>query len=223
LNDLLVAAVVFLGSHVGIASTPLRAQLVGSIGERRYRILYSLLAVVTLVWLVIAYGRAPQVPLWAGSPWVALVLMPLALLLLVGGLAGPNPTAIGQAPDPDAPEPARGVLRITRHPIMWGTGLWGLGHLAAAGDLASALFFGTLALLALGGTFLLDAKHTARNAPGWGVFLQRTSNLPFLAIAERRQRIAPAEIGLRVLGPALALLAALLVLHPWLFGVSALP
>jgi len=226
MSDLLVAAVVFIGSHVGIASTPIRAQLVASIGERRYRVLYSLVAAVTLVWLAIAYRRAPVEPVWVAGDLLRLlplVAMPFALLLLVGGLTAPNPTAVGQAPDPDAPEPAHGMLRVTRHPVMWGIALWAAAHVAANGDLASILFFGSLGALALGGTVLLDAKHTARNAPGWGVFLQRTSNLPLAAILERRQRLDLTEIGLRAPIVAVALYVGLLLLHPWLFGAPAWP
>lgn len=226
MSDLLVAAVVFIGSHVGIASTPIRAQLVASIGERRYRVLYSAVAAVTLVWLAIAYRRAPVEPVWMAGhllQLLPLLAMPFALLLLVGGLTAPNPTAVGQAPDPDAPEPARGMLRVTRHPVMWGIALWAVTHVAANGDLASILFFGSFAVLALGGTMLLDTKHTARNAPGWGVFLQRTSNVPLAAILERRQRLVLAEIGLRAPIVALALYAGLLLLHSWLFGTQAWP
>lgn len=225
-SDLLVAAVVFVGAHVGIASTPIRAQIVASVGERAYTILYSLVAAVTLGWLIIAYGRAPHEPLLpTGTALRALplVTMPVILLLLVGGLTAPNPTAVGQAPDPDAPEPVRGMLRVTRHPLMWAIGLWALTHLLATGDQASVLFFGSFAALALGGTFLLDAKHTARNRPGWGVFLQRTSNLPLLAIVERRQRFVAGEIGLKVPAVAAALYIALLVAHGWLFGASPWP
>ena len=85
--------------------------------------------------------------------------------------------------------PATGIIRVTRHPFMWGVGLWALLHLAANGDEASVIFFGSLAVLALVGTLLIDARRTRENAPGWGVFLQATSNLPFAAILERRQRL----------------------------------
>ena len=74
----------------------------------------------------------------------------------------------------------------------------------------------------LAGTLLIDARRTRENAPGWGVFLQATSNLPFAAIVERRQRLDPGEIGLWRLALALALYVALFWLHPWLFGVTPL-
>ncbi len=72
------------------------------------------------------------------------------------------------------------------------------------------------------GTFLIDARRTRENAPGWGVFLQATSNLPFVAILERRQKLVAGEIGLWRVALALAAYVVLFWLHPWLFGVSPL-
>jgi uncharacterized membrane protein len=115
------------------------------------------------------------------------------------------------------------MLRVTRHPVMWGIFLWAVVHLLANGDMASVLFFGTFATLAMVGTHVIDLKRTRRNEPGWGVFMQATSNVPFLAIAERRQRFRPREIGLTRVAAALALYVLLIVIHPWLFGAYILP
>jgi uncharacterized membrane protein len=225
MSNLVVAALFLLGTHFGISSSQLRAQLVAAIGERAYLGLYSLVAFVGIAWLAVAWRYAPWVELWVASPGLrhlAIAVMPLALLLLVSGLTQNNPTAVGAAPDPDATEPARGMLRVTRHPLMWGVALWAIVHLMANGDLASLLFFGTFAALALIGTHMIDAKRTRRNEPGWGVFMQATSNVPFLAIIERRQRFRPREIGLTRVAAALALYVLLIVVHPWLFGAYVL-
>ena len=225
MNDIVVAALFFIGTHIGIAATPLRGELIERVGERIYRLLFSLVSVVGLVWLIIAYRYAPAVPLAYGGLWLRglpLLLMPIAFLLLVTALSQPNPTAVGQNPDPDAPEPARGMLRVTRHPLMWGIALWAIGHLLANLDLASVVFFGAFAVLALGGALSLDQRRSREMAPGWGVFVQRTSFLPFAAIAEGRQRFVWSEIGWARLGVALLLYVLLIVLHPWLFGVPAI-
>lgn len=225
MNDVVVAALFFVGTHIGIGATPLRAELIERVGEPVYRLLFSLVSVVAMIWLILAYRNAPFVPLWPGGGWqgaLPLLVMPPALLLLVTAISQPNPTAVGQRPDPDAPEPARGMLRVTRHPMMWAIGLWAVSHLLANPDLASAVFFAAFAVLALGGAAALDHRRSRDNAPGWGVFLQRTSFVPFVAIAEGRQRFVWAEIGWPRLGVALAAYALLLVAHPWLFGVAAL-
>ena len=222
MDNLIVAAIVLLGTHFGLSSTQLRPQLVASVGEPVFRILYSAITLVAIAWMVVAWRAAPVVELWSAGPalrHLPLLVMPLALLLAVCGVSQPNPTAIGAAPDPDATEPATGILRVTRHPLMWAFGLWGLVHMLANGDLASLLFFGTFAVLALAGTVLIDHKRTRRNEPGWGVFLQATSNLPLAAIVERRQRLVPREIGPTRVIVAVALYVVLILLHPLLFGV----
>ncbi|MEK0082644.1 NnrU family protein [Benzoatithermus flavus] len=223
--NLTIAALFLIGTHFGIASTPLRVELIGRVGERGYRTLYSLLALVALAWLIVAWRAAPLVPMWQAGPGLrhlVVALMPLSFLLVVCAVTAPNPTVVGQKPDPDAGDPATGIVRVTRHPFMWGVGLWALLHLLANGDAAAVVFFGTFAVLALGGTVLIDARRTRENAPGWGVFLQATSNLPFAAILQHRQRLVPGEIGLWRVATALALYVLLLWLHPRLFGVSPL-
>jgi uncharacterized membrane protein len=225
MTNLLVAALFFIGTHLGISSTQLRRQLVAAVGERAYLGLYSLVALLALVWLVLAWRTAPWIELWPSAPalrHVPILLMPPSLLLVVCALSQPNPTAVGQAPDADASRPAYGILRVTRHPLMWGIALWALAHLVANGDLAAVLFFGTFAVLALAGSRLIDVKRSRRNEPGWGVFLQSTSNLPFAAILERRQKFVPREIGLARVAVALGLYVLLVLLHPWLFGVPVL-
>jgi uncharacterized membrane protein len=219
--ELVVAAVVLLASHYGISSTPLRGWLVGRIGERPYLALYSLIALGALIWLISAYEGAPYVELWpmaAWSAWVPLLVMPFALLLLVCGVSTLNPTAVGS---PDTLEP-RGILRVTRHPFMWGVALWALAHLVPNGTLAAVIFFGTFAVLALLGTVLIDEKFARRRGAEWQRFAAATSNLPFAAILAGRQHLVVAEIGWRRAGAALALYVVLLALHPWLFGLSAL-
>jgi uncharacterized membrane protein len=226
MSNLLVAALFLIGTHLGIASSQLRPQLVATIGEGPYRLLYSLIALVAIAWLAHAWRTAPVQVLWTPGPGLRhlpLLVMPVACLFLVCALSQRNPTALGQAPDPDSAEPARGIVRVTRHPVMWAVALWAIAHVLANGDLASLVFFGTFAVLALAGSVLIDARRTEERPPGWGVFLQRTSNIPFQAILERRQRLVPSEIGLARLAAALALYMALIRLHPALFGVAVTP
>jgi uncharacterized membrane protein len=223
---LIAAALFLLASHFGIASTPLRAALVARLGARGYLVLYSLIAAVALGWLIGAWARAPQLALWPPAPGlagVALVVMPLALVLLVGGVTTPNPTAVGASADLLAErEPVRGVFRITRHPFMWGVGLWAGAHILANGDLASLILFGSLGALALLGTLLIDRKYAARRGADWQRFAAATSNLPLAAILAGRQRLAFGEIGWWRIALALVLFGALLALHPWLFGGAPL-
>jgi uncharacterized membrane protein len=56
---LVVATAAFLITYF-VTSTPLRARLVGAIGEWPYRGLYSLVAFITLGWMIWAYAGAPR-------------------------------------------------------------------------------------------------------------------------------------------------------------------
>jgi uncharacterized membrane protein len=208
-----------------LSSTRLRGSLRDQIGEPGFLVIFSLTGLVTFAWFVVAYLHAPVVrvwrpPLW--THWVPVALMPLASLLLVGGYSTPNPTAVGMERRARADDPAPGILRVTRHPVMWALGLWGLAHLAANGDLASMWFFGVVAALALGGTVLIDRKKRLALGSNWPRFASVTSNFPFVALAAGRTRLRWRDIG--VLRPLAALLlyTVLFLAHPIFAGVPVI-
>ena len=92
-----IALVVFFLSHAIPTMRPVRAVLVGRLGERAYLALYGALSVVLLLWLVSAAGRAPYIALWTPARWHALVpivVMPIAFALAGAGLAAPNPLSL---------------------------------------------------------------------------------------------------------------------------------
>ena len=64
LGWLALASAFLLATHFGIASTGMRATLIGKIGEGGYRAVYSLISLAAFVWLVTAYGAAPLMPVW---------------------------------------------------------------------------------------------------------------------------------------------------------------
>jgi uncharacterized membrane protein len=222
---LFLAALFLPLSHFGISSTPMRAILTERLGERLYQAFYSLVSFAAFAWLIVAYRRADALVLWIAPGPVKLVALPvvlLAFLFVVVGLATPNPTTVGAEALFDRPNVARGILRITRNPFLWGTGLWALAHIAVTGDLASALFFGSIAALGLMGAGLLDAKKARQYGERWKQFAADTSNLPFRAIVEGRQELALGEIGAWRIALAVALFVIVLLVHRRLFGVSPL-
>jgi uncharacterized membrane protein len=217
---LAVAALAFLATHY-VSSTPLRGALTRSVGERAYLGLYSVAAFATIGWMAWAFARAPYVPLWAGDEfkaWAALV-MPVAFVLLACGVTTRNPTAVQQEQALRSTADPAGILRVTRHPVLWAIGLWALVHLAVRGDAASLVFFGAFALLALVGTTLIDARKRRALGVEWTRFADVTSNVPFAAIVRGRNRLRLGEIGWWRLGLGLGLYLVVLLAHPWLFGV----
>jgi len=222
--ELLIAAAVFVGSHFGISSTGLRDELVRRIGERAYLALYSAVALILLAWLIRAYSHVDDpLMLWVRPPLLIvlpLVVMPLALLLFVGGYSQRNPTAVMQGKPLPTDRPAPGVLAITRHPLMWAIGLWAIVHLIISDSIASFIFFGTFAILALHGTRVLDAKKQRTWPPeDWQRFAAATSNIPFAAVFTSRNELKIAEIGWWRIMLAGVLYIVLIFLHGVVLGV----
>ena len=214
MTSLLAATAIFLLTHF-VPSTPLRPVLVKALGEWPYRGLYSAVALAALAWMVSAYAGAPREPLWTGLRYLPAAVMPFAFVLIACGYWR-NPTMVGADQLLKSEDPARGMIRITRHPIMWGIMLWAGAHVLARGDLGSLVFFGGFLLLAGLGTILMDSRK--KSNPDWARFAAVTSNIPFAAIAQGRNRIAWGEIGW--LRPVIGLLvcAAFFAAHSWLFG-----
>lgn len=230
MNAFSLSLAAFVLLHVGVAATPLRARLVGAIGEGRYRLAFSLASAVLLFWLISSYGQMRADPfdplngaLWAPPLWLlpfAHGLVFVGFLFVVTGLFTPGPTLAGFEGALKKDEPARGVLRITRHPFLWGVAFWAAGHLLANGERFAVMLFGALGLMALYGARSIDRKGRARNPESWARFEAVTSNAPFAAIVQGRNRLAVGEIGWR-LAAAVAAFVAVGLAHPWLFGAPA--
>ncbi|MBO0733879.1 MAG: NnrU family protein [Methylocapsa sp.] len=222
--SLILAAIFFTGIHLGIAGTRVRDRAVELIGQNAFRALFSIASAAGLIWLILAYSHAPYFATW-GHPqwwkWFAALLMIPAFVLVVLGLRAPNPAAVGM--EGLAGRSPQGIVRVTRHPLLVGTGLWALVHLIANGDAASFFFFGALALTAFAGTVSIDAKRRRLLGPAWESFAAQTSIVPFAAIAAGRISFAPLEIAPRRWAIAFAVYLLFLFAHPYLFGVSPFP
>ena len=214
MTALVVATAAFLITHL-VSGTPLRAVLVQLLGEWPYRGIYSAVAFVTLGAMIWAYAQAPRELLWHGWHELPVLVMPLAFILMVAGYRR-NPTMVGADALLKSEEPARGLIRITRHPIMWGIILWAAAHILARGDLKALIFFGAFLVVALLGTLSIDRRK--RTNPDWARFAAVTSHVPFAAIAQGRNHLVWREIGW--VRPLAGLVAFVIVfaLHPWIFG-----
>ncbi|MEZ5828648.1 MAG: NnrU family protein [Hyphomicrobiales bacterium] len=125
---LIVGIIAFLGIHMLPSFTHVREGLIGRLGETGYRIVFSVLSIVTFVLLVWAFAKAPVIQIWSPPPWtrwVAIVLMLPAFIFLVAAYV-----------------PGR-IKATVKHPFLVAIKTWALAHLIANGDLASILLFGS--------------------------------------------------------------------------------
>lgn len=228
--SLLAAATFFVLLHLLVSGTRVRDAITARIGDGPYMGLFSLASVAGLAWLGFGYAAARNAP-WNASYWditpatrhVQLGLMLIAVIFIVVGLTTPNPTSVKQEGALDRPDVVKGMLRITRHPFLWGVALWAAGHLVVNGDRAGIVLFAAMLALALFGTASIDAKRKRALGPKWHAFATQTSNIPFAAILSGRQSLKFGEIGWWRIAVALVIYAALAFGHPYLFGVAALP
>ncbi|MET0181757.1 MAG: NnrU family protein [Caulobacterales bacterium] len=233
MNNFTYALAAFILLHVGVSATGLRALIVEKIGERTYRGVFSLVSIALLAWLTFAFGHMRSNPfdplnqaLWAVPPWgrhAAQGLVLIGFLFAFAGILTPGPTSIPGEGRPLAEDtPAKGMLRITRHPFLWGVVIWAAGHLLANGERFAPMLFGGLGLMALLGARSIDRKAAARDPEGWARFASVTSNIPFAAIVTGRNSFVFSETWLRLM-IALAVFLAFALLHPYLIGVPAVP
>jgi len=179
LTSLIVASIAFVGTHF-ILSHPLRAPIVGAIGEKPFMGLYSLVAIATFAWMIMAFLAVPS-PDLAGSGdigWVISSALTLpALVLFLGSLRGNPALPAPDAMDAAAKEP-RGAFLVTRHPMMWGFALWAIAHLVLFWSVRTNVVALAILVLALVGAHMQDRKKERLMGDAWKGWEAKTSYWP---------------------------------------------
>lgn len=178
---LIAANAAFVGTHF-LMSHPLRGPMVKAMGAGGFQAAYSIVSFATLGWVAFAFKAAPPADLGGSGEagWIIATLLTWpAMVLLAGSLMGnpalPTPMAEAQA----RAEP-KAVFKVTRHPMMWGIGLWAASHIAlmwSTRTLVTALAMGILALV---GAKLQDGKKEVLMGEAWAAWERKTSYWPQL-------------------------------------------
>lgn len=221
--NLAAALIAFVGGHF-LLSHPLRAPIIRAVGEKPFRGIYSVFAILTFIWVILAFRAAPYVALWPQLEilrWPVNVVMICTCILVVGGFLVPNPFIQSMTGELKGPPQVKGVFIITRHPLMWGIGLWAFSHAAINGDERTVLLTIGMAVLALAGAAMQDAKLEQRLGAAWTAFEARTSFLPFAAIITGKARLR--DVGLMPVIAGVGLYVLLVAGHRHFIGVRALP
>ncbi len=128
----------------------LRTSLVERLGEHRYRGLFALGIIVSLVLMVVGWRSTTPELIYLPPPWgtpLTSVLM-LFSVMLFGA----------------AHQPTR-IKRYIRHPQLTGMVVWSLSHLLSNGDVRSLVLFGGLGLWALIEMPLISRREGAWQRP----------------------------------------------------------
>jgi uncharacterized membrane protein len=222
MQQLVLALCAFVGFHF-LFSHPLRAQAVKALGDRGFQAFYSVVAMASFGWALWAYGRAEQTALFTPPSWSAAitpVVMVLAAILFVGALTSPNPAIVGLEGRLASIGTPRGVLAITRHPLMWAFTLWALVHILANGDAPTVVLAGAMGFLALVGSAAQDHKKRQLLGEAWADYQARTAYWPFAGQLTGKSSWGAAWPGWIALVGGVTLYALMLFGHPYIAGVS---
>jgi len=219
LTLIVLFSALFAVTHLVLSHGPIREGFVKTIGQWPFRGLYSLISFLTLGPAAVLWWQNRHLGpvLWEMPFWperiIAGLLVLFGFFLFFQSLATPSPASMMPAKNE-----ARGILRITRHPMNMGITMWALAHLLANGTAGDVAFFGSLAVIGVIGPFHQDARLKRSKGEDFIEFCRQTSVMPFSAILGRRNRLALDELSF-----PLALLAALTFVvltffHSRLFG-----
>lgn len=127
---LILGLVLFLGIHsVSIVAPAWRDRMFSQLGEKPWKGIYSVIAIIGFVLIIWGYGQARMNPVLVYNPpiWARhltlLLMVPVFPLLLAAYLPGKIKTAL-------------------KHPMLVAVKLWAFAHLLANGMLADVLLFG---------------------------------------------------------------------------------
>jgi uncharacterized membrane protein len=144
---MIAGLVVFLGAHTLTTQRELRAQIIASTGDGRYKILYSLVSALGLALIVWGFAR------YRATGWIDVWYPPVAMKHITVALMLPAVIMV-------VASYIRGRIYTTlKHPMLTGVKLWAAAHLLANGDLGSIILFG--AFLAWAVFDRISLKHRA--------------------------------------------------------------
>lgn len=219
----ILAFALFLALHSVPAIPAIRQGLVARLGRRLYLALYSIASIASLGWVFQSALALDYLELWppaAWQAWLSLVLVPIAMVLLIAGLASSNPLSITFRRGSDRPG---AIIAITRHPVLWGFVLWAASHVLANGDVRSLMLFGALGLFAVFGMVMTDRRNRRRLGPDWTRLSETSSVLPLAAMLAGRSRLRlDLPLGIGIVGATLITAWLLLGGHAALFGADPL-
>jgi uncharacterized membrane protein len=219
LTLIVLFSALFAVTHLAMSHDSFRRGLVGKIGEWPFRGLYSLVSFLTIGPAAVLWWQNRHLGpvLWELSFWperiIAGLLVLFGFFLFFQLLATPSPASMMPAKNE-----ARGVLRITRHPMNMGVTMWALAHLLANGTVGDVAFFGSFVVIGVIGPYHQDARLKRSKGEGFTEFCRQTSVLPFGAILRGRNRLAIDEFSFPLALIAVITFVILTVFHSRFFG-----
>ena len=219
LTLIVLFSTLFVVTHLVLSHGSIREGLVKKIGQWPFRGLHSLISFLTLGPAAVLWWQnrhlGPvlwEMPFWPERICAGLLVL-FGFFLFFQLLATPSPASMMPAKNE-----ARGVLRITRHPMNMGISLWALAHLLANGTVGDVAFFGSFVVVGILGPYHMDARLKKTRGEDFIEFCKQTSVIPFSAILGRRNRLVFDELSFPLTLIAVVVFAVLTIFHSRFFG-----
>ncbi|MEO1647922.1 MAG: NnrU family protein [Pseudomonadota bacterium] len=180
--ELIAANVAFVGTHFAM-SHPLRPAMAKALGATGFQVVYSIVSLGTFAWVYLAFKAAPPADLGGSGDigWIIATALTLpAMILFAGSLMG-NPALPTPMAEQQARAKPKGVFTITRHPMMWGFGLWALSHIVLFWSTRTMITAFAMGFLALVGAHMQDRKKRELMGEAWAEWERHTSYWPRLS------------------------------------------
>jgi len=138
MTQLILGLILFLGAHsVRILADGWRDQTIAAYGEKAFKGVYTLVAILGFYLLVVGDGEARLQPLVLWNPpiftkHISMLLMLLSSILLIAAYIPRN----------------HFKMRL-KHPMVLSVKVWALSHLLANGNLADLVLFGSFLIWAV--------------------------------------------------------------------------
>lgn len=144
---LIVGLILFLGIHaLNIVSPRQRAALIDRMGQKAWKLLFSVVSAVGLLLIVQGYATARIEPVWVWMPptglrhLVLLLTIPAFILFVAAYIPGNR------------------IKAKLGHPMLVGVKIWAFSHLLANGSLADIMLFGSFLIWAIAGFAVLRRR-----------------------------------------------------------------
>jgi uncharacterized membrane protein len=142
---LILGLLLWSGIHLfPSVAVDVRTTLVSRFGMKRYKGIFALLIVLSIVLIVLGWRATVPIDIYQPPVWgrhITWLLVLLTFILIVARRRKTN------------------IKRILRHPMLTGLVLWGIGHLLANGDNRSLLLFIWLGLWAVIEIILINRRE----------------------------------------------------------------
>lgn len=213
----------FGATHLIGSSVPVRTWLIARMGLIGFKATYSIVSILTFSPLIVTYWNNRHEGAVLFEPtlihrYLADAGMMFALILLVLGIMTPNPMTTAAEMSGRVSGTARGIQRITRHPLNNAVGMFGIAHCITNPTVGDWIFFGGFLVFSVVTAWHQDRRVWAVGPHEFKAFHAESSFVPFMAILRGYQSLRWREFGAVAVLVAVILFLILRMAHPTLIG-----